>query len=142
MATPFRNIEKVKEELTHLHGELLQLEERLSRLRESLSKAIAELFGSNRQAFPALQEAAWATRIAEAVVSRLPPPSLDPSSRKRYVREKEAAEYIEVKVSTLRAWRLHRSKAGPPFNRVGRMVMYSVAELEEHMRAGLVPRRG
>jgi hypothetical protein len=46
-----------------------------------------------------------------------------------------------VKVATLRAWRLLRSKKGPPFTRVGRMVMYSMAALEEHIRAGLRPSR-
>jgi hypothetical protein len=46
-----------------------------------------------------------------------------------------------VKVATLRAWRLLRSKKGPPFTRVGRTVMYSMAALEEHVRAGLRPYR-
>lgn len=92
--------------------------------------------------FPALQEAALATRIAEAVISRLPVLSHGPTARKQYVREREAADYMGIKVSTLRAWRLLRSKNGPPFTRVGRMVMYPMVELETHMRAGLVPRRG
>ena len=47
-----------------------------------------------------------------------------------------------VKVATLREWKLLRSKNRPPLTRVGRMVMYPMAELEERMRAGLVPRRG
>ena len=142
MPTAFRNIEQAKEEVAQLHGEIRQLEKRVDTLRESLGKTITELFGSDRPAFPALQDAALAAKIAELVVSRLPTPSQSATARKQYVREREAAEYMGVKVSTLRAWRLLRSKNGPPFTRVGRMVMYSMTELEDHMRAGLVPRRG
>jgi hypothetical protein len=57
MPTTFRNIERAKQELAQLHGELLQLEKRVNSVRESLGKAIRELFGTDRQAFPALQEA-------------------------------------------------------------------------------------
>jgi hypothetical protein len=125
-----------------MHGELLQLEKRVNSVRESLGKAIAELFGTDRQAFPALQEAALAARVADAVVSRLPVQSQVSTARKQYVREREAAEYMGVSVSALRRWRTLRLKSGPEFTRVGRMVMYSMTELEDHMRAGLVPRRG
>jgi Helix-turn-helix domain len=109
-------------------------------VRESLGRTITELFGTDRLAFAALQETLLAARIAEAVVSRLPVPLQVPAAR-QYVREREAADYMGVKVATLRAWRLLRSKNGPPFTRVGRMVMYPMAALEEHMRAGLVPHR-
>jgi len=43
--------------------------------------------------------------------------------------KREAADYMGVKVATLRAWRLLRSKNGPLFVRVGRMMMYPVTEL-------------
>jgi hypothetical protein len=142
MPTTFRNIERARQELAQLHGELLKLEKRVNSVHDSLRKAITELFGTDRQAFPALQEAALAARVAEAVVSRLPIQSPTPTVRKQYIREREAAEYMGVKVATLRAWRLLRSKNGPPFTRVGRMVMYPMAELEDHMKAGMVPPRG
>ena len=141
MPTTFRNIERAREELAQLHTELLRLEQRVNSVRESLGKAITELFGTDRQAFPALQEAALAARVAEAVVSRLPAPSQVPVARKQFVREREAADYMGVKVATLRAWGMRRSKTGPPFARVGKMVLYPVSELENHMRACLVPRR-
>jgi len=51
------------------------LEKRVNSVRESLRKAITDLFGTDRQAFPALQEAGLVARIAEVVVSRLPAPS-------------------------------------------------------------------
>jgi hypothetical protein len=115
MATASRNIERARRELTELHTELLQLEKRVDIVRESLRRAIIELFGADSQAFPVLQEAALAARIADAVVARLPVPPQSLSVRKQYIREGEAAEYMGVKVSTLRAWRLLRSKHGPPF---------------------------
>lgn len=80
MPTAFRNIEQAREELTELDRELLQLEKRVDSLRESLGKAITELFGTDRQASPALQEAALAARIAEVVVSRLPVSSQVPAA--------------------------------------------------------------
>jgi predicted DNA-binding transcriptional regulator AlpA len=140
MPIAFRNTERARQEIAQLHGELLQLEKRVNSVRESLGKAITDLFGTDRQAFPALAEAALAARVAEAVVSRLSVPTPVPSSRKQYIREREAAEYMGVKVSTLRAWRLLRSKNGPPFTRVGRMILYPVKELEDHMQERIVPR--
>jgi hypothetical protein len=142
IVTTFRNIEGARAELAQLHADLLQLEKRVNSVRESLGKAITELFGTDRQAIPALEVAALAARVAEAVVSRLSVPSQVSSARKQYVREREAAEYMGVSVAALRSWRLRRSKTGPPFTRLGRMVMYSMTELEDHMRAGLVSRRG
>jgi hypothetical protein len=135
MTTAFRNIERARGELTQLQGELLELEKHMNSMRESLGNPITELFGTG---LDASQETLLAARIAEVVVSRLP---LQVSTVRQYVREREAAEYMGVKVATLRAWRLLRSKNGPPFTRVGRMVMYPMAALEEHMRAGLVPYR-
>lgn len=61
------------------------------------------------------------------------------SGRRRYVREQEAAKYIGVSVSALRSWRTKRSKNGPPFTRLGKMVLYPVAQLDEHMRTRTVP---
>jgi hypothetical protein len=119
------------------------LENRVDTVSDSLRKTITELFGTDRPAFPALQEAALASRVAEAVLSRLssiPKQGVDRS--KEYVRDQEAAAYMGVSVATLRRWRSLRSKSGPPFTRVGHMVMYSMKELENHMRAGLVPSRG
>ena len=142
MPTAFRNIERAREELAQLRGEFSQLEKHVNSVRESLGKAITELFGTDRQAFPALQEAALAARVAEVVVSRLSVPSQSPTARKQFVREREAAEYVGVSVATLGRWRTLRSNSGPAFTHLGRMVMYSMTEPEDHMRAGLVPRQG
>jgi hypothetical protein len=142
MPTRIRNLERAKEEAEQFHRELLQLEKRVNSVRESLGKAISDLFESERKSYPAVQEAALAEKVAEAVLSRLPVQSHAPTARKQYVREREAAQYMGVTVSALRRWRTLRSKSGPPFTHVGRMVLYPMTDLENHMPAGLVPRRG
>ena len=99
-----------------------------------------QLLSHTRQS-PVFQEEI-VTRIADGVSSRLAVATRD-SSREypRYVREGEAAKYIGVSVSTLRSWRTKRSKNGPPYTRLGRLVMYPIAELDEHMKARTVPPR-
>src|SRR5208282_790121 len=64
------------------------------------------------------------------------------SRRPEAVRQGAGSSRVHgVKVATLRAWRMRRSKIGPPFTRLGKMVLYPMTELENHMRAYLVPRR-
>jgi hypothetical protein len=111
MVTGFRSIERAKEEPAQIHAEVVQLEARVDALHRSLSKAIAELFGTDRKAFPASQEAALAARIVEAVLSRHPVNPHASIPRKQYVREREAAEYMGVRVSTLRSKHGLRSPA-------------------------------
>lgn len=121
---------------------MLRLENRIEHVRDLLHKAISDLFGAELPAFPALQEDALIRRIAEALMTHLQAePKTAPAARKPYVREKEAAEYMGVSVAALRSWRLKRSKNGPPFTHVGRLVVYPMTDLENHMRAGLVQRR-
>jgi hypothetical protein len=69
----FRNIDidRAKAEIAQLQVEILQLEKRFDTQSELLRKANTELFGPVRPAFPALQEAALASRVAEAVRYRL-----------------------------------------------------------------------
>jgi hypothetical protein len=138
----FRSVEEAREEVMELHGQLLQLENRMKSALEMLSGAITKLFGSKHEGLPTLIEATLASRIAEEVISRLAAPPQVRPRQKEYLREREAAEFMGVSVSALRSWRLHRSKAGPPFTRLGRMVLYPVNEIENHLRAGLVARRG
>jgi len=112
MATAFRNIERAREDLAQLHAELLQLERRVNSVRESLGKAITELFRTDRHGFPVLQEAALAARVAEAVVSRLPVPSTTPGDRKEYVTDHEAAAYMGMSVAP---------GSGKTWNQTGRL---------------------
>ena len=145
MNTALRNLEGARQDLIELRRKFAQLERRVESARESVRKSVMELLGPDRQAFPALDDATLAAKIAEAVVSQLPlaqamPPRAS-SVQKHRVRVREAAEYMRVKVATLREWMLRRSKTGPPFTTVGRMILYPVAELEGHLRVGMVRRR-
>ena len=91
---------------------------------------------------PDTYDGALVARIAEAVTTRLTSSWQNSTAvRRKYVREREAAELTGVKVATLRAWRLRRSETGPPFVRLGRMILDPLAELENHVQAGLVPAR-
>jgi predicted DNA-binding transcriptional regulator AlpA len=73
------------------------------------------------------------------VVARLgTPPRPQAQGEKRYVREKEAATFLGVSVSALRSWRGKRSPCGPPVTRMGKMVLYSMKELERFMEQRIV----
>jgi predicted DNA-binding transcriptional regulator AlpA len=141
MSTAFREIEQAKGELAQVRAELIQLEKHLDRLHESVRKASVNLFGPDQQAFSRLDEVALASKISQILLSRISVITPNPSSRKQYIREREAAEYMGVKVSTLRAWRIRRSSSGPPFLHIGRMVLYPIKALEEHMQQRILPRR-
>jgi hypothetical protein len=115
------------------------MENRVDAIRGTLRRAITELFGSDRPALSLLAEATLAARIAERVCSQFSIPSHSPGGH--YIRERDAARYMGISVATLRSWRLRRSNNGPPFTRIGRMVMYPMAGLENHMQERQVPPR-
>ena len=53
-------------------------------------------------------------------------------SQKKYMKDTEAAEYLNISVHTLRA---HRSKkTGPKFIKVGRSVRYLAEDLDAWMQ--------
>ena len=134
------SIEKVTKEFNRLRSELVEFDRRVNNLRESIHIEW-ELLTHMGQS-PAFQDDKLAMRIADEVSSRLAVATSESNrDRTRYVREREAAKYVGVTVSTLRSWRTKRSKNGPPYTRLGRMVMYPIAELEEHMKARTVPPR-
>jgi len=136
-----QTFENAKSEVARLRSELVEFEKRVKDLRESIHGIEWELITHIGQS-PAFQEDKLSARIAGEVSSRLAVATNDPTrDRTRYVREREAAKYIGVTVSTLRSWRSKRSKNGPPYTRLGRLVMYPIAELDGHMRARMVPPR-
>jgi hypothetical protein len=55
-----------------------------------------------------------------------------PLSNQRYVRDVEAAAFLGVSAFTLRSWRSRGEPCGPPVTRMGKMVMYSMKELERY----------
>jgi len=136
---PVETFEKAKSEVSLLRSELVEFEKRIKDLRELLHRTELE-FLCQRSQSPVLQEDRLVARIAD-VFSRLADAKDSSRERTRYVREGEAAKYIGVTVSTLRSWRTKRSKNSPPYTRLGRMVMYPVAELDGHMRARIVSPR-
>jgi predicted DNA-binding transcriptional regulator AlpA len=108
-------------------------------LRELLHRTEFEFLCQGSQS-PVVPEERLVARIAD-VIARFADAKDSSRERTRYVREGEAAKYIGVTVSTLRSWRTKRSKNSPPYTRLGRMVMYPVAELDGHMRARMVSSR-
>ena len=139
MVADHREVERAKAELIQLSDACAHLEKRIRTLHDLLRAATSELFGVQQQV--GMPEATLAARIAEAVVSQMTNAQRNPGIRKTYVREREAAEYMGIRVTTLRARRVRRSETGPPFVRLGRMILYPLAELENHVQAGLVPAR-
>jgi len=133
-----QTFEKAKNELGYLRSELVEFEKRVKDLRESIHRIEWELL-THIGPSPAFQEDRLSAKIADEVSSRLAVATNDSTGdRARFVREREAAKYIGVTVSTLRSWRSKRSKNGPPYTRLGRLVMYPIAELDGHMRARMV----
>jgi predicted DNA-binding transcriptional regulator AlpA len=121
-------------ECARLRIELVEFEKRVKELQVSLHNIEWEVHSNNCQS-PLHREDRLVTRIEE-VLARIAGAGSDSwRDRMRYAREGEVAKYIGVSVSTLRSWRTKRSKNGPPYTRLGRLVMYPIAELDEHMKA-------
>ena len=57
----------------------------------------------------------------------------DIQPRKRYVNEFVTADYVGVKVQTLRDWRLKRK--GIPYSKVGKLVRYDLDAVDQYMRS-------
>ncbi|SRR5216684_2906843 len=126
--------------LSDLRIELLQIERQIEAVRESLRIAETQFVRQNGQTQPLLsQEELLIARIADVVASRLATtPKGANNQTKKYLREREAAQYMGISVSALRSWRTHRSSNGPPYTRLGRMVLHPVSGIEEHMRTRIV----
>jgi hypothetical protein len=137
-----RSMTDAREELVQIEREFTQLQERIETVRDSVADSLVRLFGEERPAFTGLREEALIERIAGSVVARLAN-SLVPQARgeTRYVRDIEAAAFLGISVFTLRSWRSRGDPCGPPVTRVGKMVMYSVKELDQFMEGRTVDRR-
>jgi len=123
-----------REEFVQIQEEFKRLQKRIEVVRDSVANALVRLFGEERSAFAGLQEEAFIDRIAARVVFRLEArPKAQAKGEQRYVRDVEAAAFLGVRVGTLRSWRSRAEPCGPPVTRMGRMVMYSMKELERFM---------
>ncbi len=123
---------EISRRLAEIRNDLLQVERRVEAMRESISAAEKELLDQSDQL--SSYEDSLAARIVDGLVDRLGTAANSvKAARKEYLREKEVAQYMGVSVYSLRSWRSKGSKSGPPYIRVGRIVLYPVAELEKHM---------
>lgn len=137
-----RNLADVREELVQIQEEFTRLQTRIDTVRDSVADSLVRLFGEERPAFTGLREEALIERIAGSVVARLgTSPKVQARGETRYVRDVEAAAFLGVSVSTLRSWRSRGEPKGPPFSKVGGMVMYSLKELERYMEERTVGKR-
>jgi hypothetical protein len=127
--------------LARLRIELVEFENRVKELQESLHNIEWKLHNNNCQS-PLHHEDRLVTRIEEVLARIVDSGSDSERDRRRCTKEGDAAKYIGVSVSILRSWRTKRSKNGSPYTRLGRLVMYPIAELHAHMKARTVPPRG
>ena len=129
-----RTLADAREELIQLEHEFSRLQTRIEVVRESVADSLVRLFGEERPAFDGLREEALIDGIAGSVVARLgTSPKAQATGETRYVRDIEAAAFLGVSAHTLRAWRSRGEPSGPPFAKIGSMVMYSLKELERFM---------
>jgi hypothetical protein len=131
---------EMSQKLFQLRRDLLEIERQVEALRVSIGVLETQLTqDDNTRSAP--EEERLVARIVDGVLSRLAPTSSDRRNDRQYLREKEAAEYLGVSVFSLRSWRSKGSSSGPPYTRLGRIVVYSVTDLEAHMRARMISNR-
>ena len=119
-----------------------RLQKRIEAVRDCVTDSLTHIFGEERPAIAALAEEELIERLAGRVAARLGTlPTAETQIDNRYIREKEAAAFLGVSVSTLQGWRSRGEPCSPPFSKVGGMVMYSMKALEEYMEMRTITRR-
>ena len=142
MRRTLRGLADAREELVQIQEEFTQLQKRIEAVRDCVTDSLVRFFGDERPTFAALSEEELIERIDGRAVARLGAlPAAKKQIDNRYVREKEAAAFLGVSVFSLRSWRSRGEPCGPPFPRMGSMVMYSVRELERYMEQRTVGKR-
>ena len=137
-----RSLADVREELAQIQEEFVRLQKRIDAVRDSVADSLIRLFGEQRPAFTGLKEEELIDRIAGSVVARLgTSPQPQARGETRYVRDIEAAAFLGISAFTLRSWRSKGEPCSPPVTRIGKMVMYSVKELEQFMEQRTAERR-
>jgi hypothetical protein len=135
MRRTLKDLADAREELVQIQGEFTRLQKRIEAVRDCVTDSLARFFGEQRPAFTGLQEEEFIERIAVSVVAQIGtfPPKPRTEAEPQYLREQAAAKRLGVSASSLRSWRGKRRTSGPPVTRVGKMVLYSVKELERFM---------
>jgi hypothetical protein len=143
MGKTLRSLADARGELVQIQEEFTRLQKRIEAVRDCVTGSLVRFFGEQRPAFTGLQEEELIERIAGSVVARLGTIAPNPKTQgePKYLREHAAAKLLGVSASTLRSWRGKRRTVGPPVTRVGKMVLYSVKELEQFMEERTVAKR-
>jgi predicted DNA-binding transcriptional regulator AlpA len=142
MRRTLRDLADARKELLEIQQEFARLEKRIDAVRECVTDSLTRIFGEERPAIAALAEEELIEKLAGRVAARLGTlPAAKKQIGNRYVREKEAAAFLGVSVSTLQGWRSRVTGGGPPVTKVGYMVMYSMKELKDYMEMRTIARR-
>lgn len=142
MRRTLRDLADARRELVEAQQEFVRLQKRIDMVRDCVTDSLKRIFGEERPAFAALAEEELIEKLAGRVAARLgTQPAMKKDIGNRYIREKEAAEFLGVSVFSLRSWRSRGTGGGPSWTKVGGMVMYSVKELERFMEMRTVLQR-
>jgi predicted DNA-binding transcriptional regulator AlpA len=134
MKRTLRDLTDTRRELLEIQQEFGRLQKRIDAVRDCVTASLTRIFGEERPAIASLAEEEFLEKLAGRVADRLGNlPAAKKQTSNRHVRDVEAAAFLGVSVSTLRSWRSRGEPGGPPVTRMGRMVMYSVKELERYM---------
>jgi hypothetical protein len=134
MRTTLRSLADVRQELVQIEQEFTRIKKRIEAVRDCVTDSLVRFFGEQRPTLTGLKEEELIEKIAGSVVARLAnTPKPQPSAENKYVSDKRAAHFLGVSAHTLRAWRSRKPSSGPPVTRIGKMVLYSVKELEKYM---------
>ena len=137
-----RGFADAREELVQIQEEFTRLQKRIEAVRDCVTDSLVRFSGEQRPAFTGLREEELIEGIADRVVDRLGnSPKPHGLGESRYVRDVKAAAFLGVSVFTLRSWRSRGEPCGPPVTRIGKMVMYSVKELERYMERRTIEKR-
>ena len=141
MRRTLRDLADARRELLEVQQEFVRLQKRIDAVRECVTDSLARIFGEERPAIAALAEEDFIEKLVGRVAVRLgTQPATTRKLDNRYVREREAAEFLGVSVHSLRSWRSRGSSLTLPMTKVNGMVMYSTRALEEFMEARTVQR--
>ena len=136
-----RDLADARKELLEIQREFTHLENRIDAVRDYVTDSLRRIFGNEQPAMAALAEGEFVEKLAGRIAARLATqPAAKRQTDNRYVRDKEAAEFLGVSVYSLRSWRSRGSSSAPPMTKVNGMVMYSMKALEEYMEARTVQR--
>jgi len=129
--------ESLRRELVELQEDLVRVARRLEGVRRAAAEVATELDSSP------VPSAASFSPVSDETVERVVKTALarvgqTQSPQKAYLNTREVAELVGVSPRLLDKWRRTASPDGPPFLRLGRRVLYPIAELDKHFSRKLV----